>query len=291
MLEHKNRGCAENREAKPRVAFASHVCYFDTYNEANVAGCLSILDYSWPGRPGGGTVAGGKTVDPEIKIGHLNDRGYSLRPSNLQLTVRLLILAAWIAGLDAAAINWTIMAREIDLRAGTGGGSRTAHWSVHDRPDGSVVRVVRNFVTGSSTTTMIHPPTAVGMCLTWSPAFTGGLLTLLAVALAATRNGRRLIVEFPLRRMTTRRWMVALAVFGIEVWLINGAMSYLVRHPRSSLWPPILIYLASLHTLTFPPTFGRTRSAGAEKNSSEHNQCIILACDNSETNDAEHGRA
>jgi hypothetical protein len=195
-----------------------------------------------------------------------------VRPSHLQLTIRWLILAAWIAGIDAAAINWTIMAWEIDLRAGTGGGSRTAYWSVHDRPDGSAVRVVRNFVTGSTTTTMIHPPTAVGMCLTWSPAFTGGLLTLLAVALAATRSGRRLIVEFPLPRMTTRRWMVAVAVIGVEAWLIIGAMSYLVFHPRSLLWPPILIYLAVLHTLTFLPAFGRNRSAGAEENSFRRRQ-------------------
>jgi hypothetical protein len=190
-----------------------------------------------------------------------------MRPSHLQLTVRWLIFVAWIAGIDAAAINWTITAWDIDMRVGTRGGSHTARWSFHDRPDGSAVRVVRNFVTGSSTTTMIRPPTAVGMFLTWSPASAGGVLTLLAVALAATRNGRRLIVEFPLRPMTTRRWMVALAVIGIEVWLINGAMSYLVRHPRSSLWPPILIYLASLHTLTFPPAFGRTRSGGAEMSS------------------------
>jgi hypothetical protein len=181
-----------------------------------------------------------------------------------QLTVRLLILAAWVGGLDAAAINWTIMAREVETDPGTGGGPRTAHWAGYHRFDGSEVLVVRNHVTGSSTTRLVHPPTAVGLCLTWSPAFAGGLLTLLAVALAATRSGRRLIVEFPLPRMTTRRWMVALAVIGLEVWLINVAMSYLVRHPRSSLWPPILIYLASLHTLTFLPACGRTRSTGAE---------------------------
>jgi hypothetical protein len=195
-----------------------------------------------------------------------------LQPSHLQLTVRLLILAAWIAGIDAAAINWTIMAREIDLRAVTGGGSLTAHWSVHHRPDGSVVRVVRNFVTGSSTT-MIHPPTAVGMCITWSPAFTGGLLTLLAVALAATRSGRRLIVEFPLPRMTTRQLMIAVAVIGIEAALIiniaerlNNPSSFLGIRGKSQ-WPPIIICLAVPPTLVLLAAFGRTRSAGAERNS------------------------
>jgi hypothetical protein len=209
----------------------------------------------------------GGSGDPEIKIGHLNRRTYSGRPRHLEFAVRWLIFAAWIAGLDAAAINWTIMAREIDPRAATGGGSLTAHWRVHHRPDGSVVRVVRNGVTGNTVTTMIHPPTAVGMCLTWSPAFAGGLLTLLAVALAATRSGRRLIVEFPVPRMTTRRWMIAVAFIGVEAWLIIGAISYLLFQPRSSLWPPILIYLAALHTLTFLPACGRTRSGGAEMSS------------------------
>ncbi len=40
MIEHKNSGYTENRETqpgKPRLAFASHACYFDTYNEASVA--------------------------------------------------------------------------------------------------------------------------------------------------------------------------------------------------------------------------------------------------------------
>jgi hypothetical protein len=201
--------------------------------------------------------------DLDVEIGHLNDRGYSVRLPHLQLTIRWLILAAWIAGLDAAAINWTIMATELDTDPGTGG----AHWHVRHRPDGSVMRVVRNRLTGKTATYLLDPPTAVGLCCVWSPAVACGLLTLVALGLAATRSGRRLIVGFPLPRMTTRRWMVALAVIGIEVWLINGAMSYLVRHPRSSLWPPILIYLASLHTLTFPPRFDRTRSAGAAGNS------------------------
>jgi hypothetical protein len=212
-------------------------------------------------------MAGRETGDPEIKIGHLNDRGYSVRPSHLQLAVRWLVFAAWVVGLDAAAINWTIMATEPDTDPGTGGGPLTAHWAGYHRFDGSEVLVVRNHVTGSTTTRLVHPPTVVGICLTWSPAFAGGLLTLLAVALAATRSGRRLVVEFPVPRMTTRRWMVALAVIGVEAWLIKGAVRYLLFQPRPSLWPPILIYLASLHTLTFLPACGRTRSTGAEMDS------------------------
>ena len=174
-----------------------------------------------------------------------------MRPPHLQLTVRWLIFAAWIAGLDAAAINWTITAWDIDLRVGTRGGSRTARWSFHDRPDGSAVRVVRNDVTGKTATRLVHPPTAVGLCLVWWPSFAGGLLTLLALALAATRNGRRLIVEFPLPRMTTRRLMIAVAVIGIEaVLIINVAKSNRVNwdfhnYRRPSPWPPLLIGLVA----------------------------------------------
>ena len=201
-------------------------------------------------------MAGRGTGDPVIKIGHRNDRGHSVRLSHLQWTVRWLILAAWIAGLDAAAINWTITAREGGPHPRIGGGSHIAHWTSHQRYDGSVVYVVRNDLTGKTVTRLVHPPTAAGLCYVWGPSFAGGLLTLLALALAATRNGRRLIVEFPFPRMTTRRWMIAVAVIGIEAGLIIGAMSYFGVDPRSSRWPPILIYLASLHTLVFRPVGG-----------------------------------
>ena len=190
-----------------------------------------------------------------------------MRPSHLQLTVRWLILAAWIAGLDAAAINWTITAREGVSRV-----LEAARVPPHLRGltkgyDGSVVVVVRNHPTGKTVKRLIlHPPTAVGLCYVWSPSVAGGLLTLLALALAATRNGRRLIVEFPLPRMTTRRWMIAVAVIGIEAGLIIGVTRSLGVDPRSSRWPPILIYLAALPTLAFLPACGRTRSAGAEMN-------------------------
>jgi hypothetical protein len=175
-----------------------------------------------------------------------------VQPSHLQLTVRWLILAAWIVGLDAAAINWAITAREgIPV---PGGGPRAAYWRSYQGYDGSVVVVVRNHLTGKTVATrLVKPPTAAGLCYVWWPSFAGGLLTLLALALAATRNGRRLIVEFPLPRMTTRRWMIAVAVIGVETGLIIGAMRYFGVDPRSSRWPPILIYLGSLHTLVFLP--------------------------------------
>ena len=53
-----------------------------------------------------------KTGHPNMKNSHLNDRGYSVRSTHLQLTVQWLILAAWVVGIDAAATNWTIRARK-----------------------------------------------------------------------------------------------------------------------------------------------------------------------------------
>ena len=71
MIEHKNLGCTEDREAKsgkPRVAFASQACYFGTYNEASVA-TRSLLEclatWGFPTMAMTGTVVeAGKELDP-----------------------------------------------------------------------------------------------------------------------------------------------------------------------------------------------------------------------------------
>jgi hypothetical protein len=71
MITHRNFGCTDNRETqsgKPRVAFASRACYFDTYNEASVATrslmeCLATWEL--PAMAMIGTVVGaGKELDP-----------------------------------------------------------------------------------------------------------------------------------------------------------------------------------------------------------------------------------
>jgi hypothetical protein len=71
MIEHKNLGCTEYRETqsgKPRVAFAAHACYFDTYNEASVATrslmeCLAT--WGFPAMAMTSTVVdAGKELDP-----------------------------------------------------------------------------------------------------------------------------------------------------------------------------------------------------------------------------------
>ena len=102
----------------------------------------------------------------------------------------------------------------------------------------------RAIVTGKTTVLGIHPPTAMGLCYVWWPSVAGGFITLAILALAATRNGRRLIGEFPLPRMTTRRLMIAAAVIAIEaVLIINVAKSNRMtwdfrNHRRLSRWPP-----------------------------------------------------
>ena len=71
MVEHKTFGCTENRETpsgKPRVAFASQACYFDTCNEASFEArslmeCLATLGF--PTLAMTGTVIEvGKELDP-----------------------------------------------------------------------------------------------------------------------------------------------------------------------------------------------------------------------------------
>jgi hypothetical protein len=211
-----------------------------------------------------------KTGHPNMKNSHLNDQGYSVRPSHLQLTVRWLIFAAWFVGLDAAAINWTMAATKrvwID-ECGSGGFSYRSYSGY----DGSEGRDMRNQMTGKTTVRWAHPPTATGLCYVWWPSVVGGIITLIVLALAATRNGRRLIAEFPLPRMTTRRLMIAVAVIGIEAALIINLTGKLGANPRSSRWPPIVFCLAVPPTLVFLPAFGRARSTGAGKNSSERKQ-------------------
>ena len=241
------------------------------------------------------TMEGRETGDPEIKIGHRNDRADSVRPSHLQWAVRWLIFAAWVVALDAVAVNWTIRTRGriiVSLVAsslntwwqsnsGYDGslvkpkfqtGAAATKWQSSSGYDGSVVLVVRNRWSGKIVERLVvHPPTAMGLCCVRWPSLAGGLTTLLALALAATRDGRRLIGEFPLHRPTTRRWMIAVAVIGIEAGLFLDEMRYFgvdLGDPRASRWPPILIYLAALAALAFPLAWGPTRIARAEMNSS-----------------------
>jgi hypothetical protein len=195
---------------------------------------------------------------------NLSDRGYSVRPTLPQFTARWLILVAWVVGLDAAAIHWTITARKpIKTKAYvvTGGVYPTNYtWY-----DGSQVTVYEYGFTRKTSVDWTHPPTATGLCYVWWPALAGGFITLEALALAATHNGRRLIAEFPLPRMTTRRLMIAVAVIGIEAALIINVTRKLGGDPRSSIWPPIVFCLAVPPTLVFLPAFGRDRPSGAEK--------------------------
>ena len=142
-----------------------------------------------------------------------------MRPTLPQLTARWLILAAWIAGVDAAAINWMITARKpIKTKAYiVTGGEHPTYYTWHD---GSQVTVYGNGIARKTRVDWTHSPTATGLYV-WSPAIAGGFITLETLALrAATRKRHRLIAETPLPRMTTRRLMIAVAVIGIEAVLI-----------------------------------------------------------------------
>jgi hypothetical protein len=173
-------------------------------------------------------------------------------------------------GLDAAATNWTLAATKRVVRNGLANGdvSRRNHFGY----DGSVVAVGTENLTGRVFIVSKLPPTAKGLCYVWWPSVAGGTITLVVLALAATRNGRRLVAEFPVPRMTTRRLMIAVAVIGIEAVLIINVTGKLGGDPRSSGWPPIVFCLAVPPTLVFLSAFGRTRSTGTEKNLPERTQ-------------------
>ena len=199
-----------------------------------------------------------------------------MKPSRLESTVRWMLLIAWVAGSDTAATNWTLAAsKRLPVIMPSSGGDRRTDYRGFD---GSRVISLTEHMTGKTTILRKLPPTATGLCYVWWPAVAGGFITLAILGLAATRNGRRLVVEFPLPRMTTRRLMIAVAVIAIEaVLIINVAKSNRVNwdfrnYRRPSPWPPLLIGLVAPPTLVLLQAFGRTRSTGAEENSSEHNQ-------------------
>jgi hypothetical protein len=176
-----------------------------------------------------------------------------MQQSQLRFIVRWLIFAAMVIGTDVAAIYWVVNARSA-IRSGIGGGPYTAHTTWYEMYDGSAVVVVRNYVTGKTTGTAVRrPATTAGLCRVWWPAVASGFLTLLALAIALTRTGRWFIAELPLPQMTTRRWMIAVAVLGIEGGLVITTMRNSGVDPLRTQWAPILINLFGLHALAFLP--------------------------------------
>jgi hypothetical protein len=172
--------------------------------------------------------------------------------TRLGFAVRWMMFAAAIIGTDLAAVNRVVKARSY-LAAGAGSGPMTALRSHHTKYDGSEVLVVRNHLTGVTITTVTRPATGLGLCRVWWPAVAGGFLTLLALVTALTRTGRWLIAAIPIPRMTTRRWLIAVAVLGTEGGLIIGTLRSSGVDPLYVRWTPILVYLAVLHALAFMP--------------------------------------
>ena len=166
-----------------------------------------------------------------------------------------MILAVWTAGLHAAAINWTITARK----------------PRHGFPGSAGVAMIIAITAGMMGPKRVSPvtrrparPQSVGSIHRprWGAAMSGGPHSP-AASLPWWRsrwrrpaNGRRLIAEFPLPRMTTRRLMIAVAVIGIEAVLIINVTGKLGGDLRSSGWPSIVFCLAVPPTLVLLPACG-----------------------------------
>jgi hypothetical protein len=170
----------------------------------------------------------------------------------LGLAMRWIVFATAIIGTDLAAVNRVVKARSY-LADGIVSGPMTALRSYHTRYDGSAVWLVTNRLTGVTITTVARPATGLGLCRVWWPAVASGLLTLLAFAIALTRTGRSFIPAVPIPRMTTRRWLIAVAVLGTETGLIVETLRSSGVDPLDAQWTPILVGLALLHALAFLP--------------------------------------
>ena len=140
---------------------------------------------------------GSEIGDLDIMIGHLSDRGYFVRPSRLQLTVRWLmhlqltlrwlIVAVSVLVLDAAAVNWTFEVRKpIDVRWSFSDGVSQKYCSVND---GSLVCAMNGPRIGENTVRWIHLPTAKGLCYVWWPSVGCGALTLAARRVGGDTQG------------------------------------------------------------------------------------------------------
>ncbi len=115
------------------------------------------------------------------------------------------------------------------------------------------MRIVHNRLTGVTTTTIVRPATVWGLCPVWWPAVASGFLTLLALVIALTRTGRWFIAAIPIPRMTTRRWLILVAILGTETGLIFDTLRSSGVDPLYARWTPILIGLALLHAVAFMP--------------------------------------
>jgi hypothetical protein len=173
-----------------------------------------------------------------------------MRLPRLSRMIRWSVFASSLAGVDFAAIHWVITART-DTIGGIGGGG----WKHYDMYDGSGVNVV---VLNSSRGKMIsrtvtRPAPFLGLCKVWWPAVAGVFLTPLVLAVARTRTGRWVIAEMPLPCMTTRRWMITVAVLGIEGGLVISTLRTSGRDPMREQWLPLLAQLFVLHAVAFLP--------------------------------------
>jgi len=93
----------------------------------------------------------------------------------------------------------------------------------------------------------------MGLVGVWLPFVTCLGFSLLVIWFARTDPGRRLMQAVRLPRMTTRGWMILVAVLGAEGGLVVVTLRYSGIDPSRTDWWPILLQLAVLHAVAFLP--------------------------------------
>jgi hypothetical protein len=165
-----------------------------------------------------------------------------------------MVLAAILASIDFFAIKatWQAMSRP---EAGIGNGRNGRSYYTSQYLDGRIESVVRDYRTGVEIRTITRPATLKGRIKVWWPVFSSLALTWLAIWFARTVMGRRLLRSLRPPRMSTRGWMIAVAILGIEGGLIVTTLRDSGIRPERADWVPILLYLAIVHGVAFLPVF------------------------------------
>ncbi len=174
-----------------------------------------------------------------------------MRTSRVRSFERWRMIAASIIAIDVAAILWVVVARSVGFDP-IGGGPLDGYGWYFRMSDGSFNVISYDYSTNKTIgRTVIFPAPPGGSYRVWWPAFAAVPLTLLGLALASTRGGRRIFTRLPVPQITTLRLMTAVAILGADLGWVLRTMESPWACLLSDGGPLVFVDLVSVHALAF----------------------------------------